>query len=95
LSRIECRLKELNFLERNVELEAVDKLGDTVLKKAVKFKQVEVIKLLLEYGVELNSPKGILATAWSAARINDVIADLLLNTKGAIHIRFGRTTQSR
>lgn len=74
------------LLERNVDLEAEDKLGDTVLKKAVKFKQVEVIKLLLEYEVELNSPKGILATAWNAARMNNAIADLLLNTKGAIRL---------
>ncbi len=74
------------LLERNIDLEAEDKLGDTVLKKAVKFKQVEEIKLLLEYGVELNSAKGILATAWNTARMNNAIADLLLNTKGAIRL---------
>lgn len=83
------------LLERNVELEAVDKLGDTVLKKAVKFKQVEVIKLLLEYGVELNSPKGILATAWNAARMNNAIADLLLNTKGAIRLTLDSEEQRK
>ncbi|MGA3674610.1 DUF4274 domain-containing protein [Lysinibacillus agricola] len=83
------------LLERNVELEVVDKLGDTVLKKAVKFKQVEVIKLLLEYGVELNSPKGILATAWNAARMNNTIADLLLNTKGAIRLTLDSEEQRK
>lgn len=81
------------LLEKNVDLEAEDKLGDTALKKAVKFKQVEVIKLLLEHGAELNSPDGILATAWNEARKNKSFADLLLDTKGAVRLTLNSEEQ--
>lgn len=39
------------LLAQHIDLEARDKLGDTALKKAVKFKQKEVITLLLAKGV--------------------------------------------
>lgn len=54
---------------------------------------MKMIKLLLEYEVELNSPKGILATAWNAARMNNAIADLLLKTKGAIRLTLNSEEQ--
>ncbi|WP_258168503.1 ankyrin repeat domain-containing protein [Paenibacillus sp. AR247] len=65
------------LLEKNVDLEAEDKLGDTALKKAVKFKQPETVKLLIANGAQLNSPHGILGTAWQAARMDKAMADLL------------------
>lgn len=69
-----------------VDLEAEDKLGDTALKKAVKFKQTDTVKLLLASGAKLDSPLGILGTAWNAARTNKMMADLLLGTKGAVRL---------
>ncbi|WP_334074930.1 DUF4274 domain-containing protein [Paenibacillus sp. A14] len=74
------------LLDAGADLEAEDKLGDTALKKAVKFKQKEAIRKLLETGAKLDSPKGILATAWNAARGNKEIADLLLGTAGAVRL---------
>ncbi|GIO29424.1 MULTISPECIES: ankyrin repeat domain-containing protein [Paenibacillus] len=74
------------LLEKGADLEAEDKLGDTALKKAVKFKQTETVKLLLEFGAKLDSPHGILGTAWNAARLDETMADLLLNTKGAVRL---------
>lgn len=74
------------LLEKGVDLEAEDKLGDTALKKAVKFKQAETVKLLLEFGASLDSPYGILGTAWNAARRNKTMADLLLGTNGAVRL---------
>ncbi|WP_423489648.1 DUF4274 domain-containing protein [Lysinibacillus agricola] len=43
----------------------------------------------------MNSPKGILATAWNAARMNNAIADLLLNTKGAIRLTLDSEEQRK
>ncbi|WP_374017132.1 DUF4274 domain-containing protein [Paenibacillus thiaminolyticus] len=74
------------LLDKAPDLEAEDKLGDTALKKAVKFKQIGAIKLLLEYGAQLDSERGIQATAWNAARMNKEIADLLLGTTGAVRL---------
>ncbi|WP_145946392.1 DUF4274 domain-containing protein [Paenibacillus sp. Y412MC10] len=74
------------LLEKNVDLEAEDKLGDTALKKAVKFKQPETVKLLIANGAQLNSPQGILGTAWQAARMDKAMADLLADTDGAVHL---------
>ncbi|WGT37195.1 ankyrin repeat domain-containing protein [Lysinibacillus sp. 1 U-2021] len=45
------------LLAQHIDLEARDKLGDTALKKAVKFKQKEVISLLLAKGVNLSEPE--------------------------------------
>ncbi|WP_338114621.1 ankyrin repeat domain-containing protein [Paenibacillus faecis] len=74
------------LLNAGADLEAEDRLGDTALKKAVKFKQKEAIRKLLEAGAKLNSPGGILATAWNAARGNKEIADMLLGTAGAVRL---------
>ncbi|QTD41522.1 DUF4274 domain-containing protein [Sporosarcina sp. Te-1] len=74
------------LIEHGADLEALDKLGDTPLKKAVKFKQVDAISKLIDAGAKLDSPQGILATAWNAARIDKKLADLLLETKGAVRL---------
>ncbi|MBD8038500.1 DUF4274 domain-containing protein [Solibacillus sp. A46] len=74
------------LIEQGADLEVHDKLGDTALKKAVKFKQIEALLKLIEAGAKLDSPFGILATAWNAARIDKKIADLLLETKGAVRL---------
>ncbi|MCA1292683.1 DUF4274 domain-containing protein [Paenibacillus sp. alder61] len=74
------------LLNAGADLEAEDRLGDTALKKAVKFKRKEAIRKLLEAGAKLNSPGGILATAWNAARGNKEIADMLLGTAGAVRL---------
>jgi ankyrin repeat protein len=76
------------LLKAGPDLEAEDKLGDTALKKAVRFKQPQAISLLLEHGAKLDSPKGIMATAWNLAREhNPNIADMLLDTPGAIRLK--------
>ena len=43
------------LLAQNIDLEVRDKLGDTALKKAVKFKRKEVISLLLARGISLQA----------------------------------------
>ncbi|MCG7376149.1 DUF4274 domain-containing protein [Paenibacillus sp. ACRSA] len=83
------------ILEQNPDLEIEDKLGDTALKKAIRFKQMEAISLLLEFGAKLDSPQGILGTAWNAARSNPNIADLLLDTPGAIRLKLTEDEQSK
>ncbi|WP_230591228.1 ankyrin repeat domain-containing protein [Lysinibacillus sphaericus] len=85
------------LLAQNIDLEVQDRLGDTALKKAVKFKQKEVISLLLTRGVSLQDPEGMTATAWYAARAHSEIADLLLDTTWChqIDLEFGRATTSR
>ncbi|WP_342552267.1 DUF4274 domain-containing protein [Paenibacillus sp. FSL R7-0652] len=76
------------LLQAGPDLEAEDKRGDTALKKAVRFKQPEAISLLLEHGAKLDSPKGIQATAWNLAREhNPNIADMLLDTPGAVRLK--------
>ncbi|MGG0813163.1 DUF4274 domain-containing protein [Paenibacillus alvei] len=74
------------LIEQGAELELEDKLGETALKKAVKFKQPDAILRLIEAGARLDSPRGILATAWNAARSDQNIADLLLATEGAVRL---------
>ena len=74
------------LIEHGADLEAQDKLGDTPLKKAVKFNQIEALLKLIEAGAKLDSPLGILATAWNEARKDKKIADLLLETKGAVRL---------
>lgn len=74
------------LIHQGADLEAEDKLGDTALRKAVKFKQIEAIHKLIEAGAKLDSPRGILATAWNLARGNKDIADLLLGTPGAVRL---------
>lgn len=76
------------LIAHGADLEAKDKLGDSVLKKAIKFKQIDAIKLLLAHGVQLNSANGdITATAWYYARRDPEVADALLATEGAVRSR--------
>lgn len=72
------------LIEHGAELDAKDKLGDSVLKKAIKFKQKEAITLLLEHGATLNSSNGITSTPWYFARGDHEIADMLLDTVGSV-----------
>ncbi|MCK1989113.1 DUF4274 domain-containing protein [Lysinibacillus fusiformis] len=81
------------LLAQNIDLEVRDKLGDTALKKAVKFKQKEVISLLLARGVSLQATEGMTATAWYNARAQSEIADLLLDTPGAIRLTLNSEEQ--
>ncbi|KAJ3198067.1 hypothetical protein HK101_009497 [Irineochytrium annulatum] len=81
------------LLETGPDLELEDKLGDTALKKAVKFKQLEAIPLLIEHGVKLDAPHGIQASAWNAARRNPDIADMLLDTQGAVRLKLTQAEQ--
>ncbi|GAB2575502.1 DUF4274 domain-containing protein [Gracilibacillus alcaliphilus] len=75
------------LLDHGADLEAVDRLGDTPLKKAVKFQLTEAVQLLLAYGAKLDSVNGILESAWNIARHkNVVLADLLMETTGAIRL---------
>ncbi|GKV54474.1 hypothetical protein NCCP2222_04210 [Sporosarcina sp. NCCP-2222] len=81
------------LIEHGADLEAEDRLGDTPLKKAVKFKQVDALVKLIEAGAKLDSSQGILATAWNAARTDKKLADLLLETKGAIRLTLTQEEQ--
>ncbi|OWA37129.1 hypothetical protein B9G55_03395 [Saccharibacillus sp. O16] len=76
------------LLERGAELEVTDKLGETALLKAIKFHQEGAVKLLLKYGAQIDSPHGIRATPWNAAasRGDRALADLLLDTRGAVRL---------
>ncbi len=80
----------IEFFEELVRLGAdlyiEDKLHDTVLDKAIKFDNLPAVKVLLDKGVELDHPEGILYTPWARARYKPEIADLLINTKGAIRL---------
>lgn len=59
------------LIEQGADLEAEDKLGDTALKKAVKFKQTDAILKLVEAGAKLDSPRGILASKkWARKSIS-------------------------
>ncbi|WP_433707238.1 DUF4274 domain-containing protein [Paenibacillus illinoisensis] len=82
------------LLEQQADLDAEDKLGDTALKKAVKFKQIEAIQLMLEHGVKLDSTYGIQATAWNAARRDPTIADMLLGTTGSVRLQLTQAEQA-
>ncbi|WP_172196246.1 DUF4274 domain-containing protein [Saccharibacillus qingshengii] len=76
------------LLERGAELEIEDKLGETALLKAIKFHQSGAVKLLLKYGARIDSPRGIRATPWNAAamRGDRALADLLMDTRGAVRL---------
>lgn len=75
------------LIEQGAEIDAKDKLGDSVLKKAIKFKQKEAITLLLEHGVQLNSANGITSTPWYYAKGDHEIADMLLATEGSVRTK--------
>lgn len=75
------------LLDHGAELEVADRLGETPLKKAVKFQHRETIELLLDYGAKLDAPGGILESAWNIARFRDFsLADLLIETRGAVRL---------
>ncbi|NGZ74257.1 DUF4274 domain-containing protein [Saccharibacillus alkalitolerans] len=76
------------LLEKGAEIEVTDKLGETALLKAIKFHQEGAVKLLLKYGAQIDSPRGIRATPWNAAasRGDRALADLLADTRGAVRL---------
>lgn len=76
------------LLEKGAELDVTDKLGETALLKAIKFHQEGAVKLLLKYGAQIDSPRGIRDTPWNAAasRGDRALADLLLDTRGAVRL---------
>ncbi|GGO04336.1 DUF4274 domain-containing protein [Saccharibacillus kuerlensis] len=76
------------LLEKGAEIEVTDKLGETALLKAIKFHQEGAVKLLLKYGAQIDSPRGIRATAWNeaASRGDRALADLLADTRGAVRL---------
>lgn len=73
------------IIKYGANLELMDKLGDTALKKAIKFKRIDVVELLIEYGANIQS-ENIENSPWFVARENKKIADMLLETKGAIRL---------
>lgn len=81
------------LVEQGADLETEDKLGDTALKKAVKFRQIDAMMKLIHAGAKLDSPRGILASAWNAARGDHNIADLLLETNGAVRLTLSAQEQ--
>ncbi|MEO3944854.1 DUF4274 domain-containing protein [Gorillibacterium sp. CAU 1737] len=50
---------------------------------------------MIKAGVQLDSPNGIQATAWQTARGDKKIADLLLQTTGAVRLTLTRQEQER
>ncbi|WP_252250975.1 ankyrin repeat domain-containing protein [Clostridium sp. ZBS13] len=74
-----------SIIMAGANLELIDKLGDTVLKKAIKFKRIDVVELLIKHGVNIQS-ENIENSPWFFARKNKKIADILLGTKGAIRL---------
>lgn len=75
------------LMNHGTDLEIEDKMKETALIKAVKFNQPEIIDRLLEAGSHLDSPHGILGTAWHAARkCSKQLADKLLKTTGALRL---------
>lgn len=91
------RPAELIFilLQHQPELEFTDKLGDTALIKAVKFKQYDLIPLLLQAGAQLDHPEGILHSAWQEARTRHDLkaARLLSKTTGAVRLELTEEEQ--
>lgn len=74
-------------------LELIDKLGDTALKKAIKFKRIDVVELLIKHGVNIQS-ENIENSPWFFTRKNKKIADILLDTKGAIRLTLSRDEEN-
>ncbi|GAA0787785.1 ankyrin repeat domain-containing protein [Hathewaya limosa] len=74
-----------SIIRAGANLELKDKLGDTALKKAIKFKRIDVVELLIKHGVNIQS-ENIENSPWFYARKNKKIADILLDTKGAIRL---------
>ncbi|CAM4320339.1 DUF4274 domain-containing protein [Saccharibacillus endophyticus] len=85
------------LLEKGAEIEVTDKMGETALLKAIKFQQEGAVKLLLKYGARIDSPRGIRATPWNAAasRGDRAVADLLMETRGAIRLTLSAEEQQK
>lgn len=63
-----------------------DKLHETAIYKAIKFKNKQAIETLINNGVNLNHPLGIKHTPWFSARHLPEIADLMLKTEDAVRL---------
>lgn len=74
------------LLAKGADPQLEDKLGLTVLEKAVKFGNKRAVELLIAHGIELDHPKGVTHTPWFKARHHPEIADLLLGAKGAFRL---------
>ncbi|HBJ1649856.1 ankyrin repeat domain-containing protein [Clostridium botulinum] len=82
-----------SIIMAGANLELIDKLGDTALKKAIKFKRIDVVELLIKHGVNIQS-ENIENSPWFFARKNKKIADILLGTKGAIRLTLSRDEEN-
>ncbi|MDM5187027.1 DUF4274 domain-containing protein [Bacillus sp. DX4.1] len=71
-----------------------DRLHESVLTKAIKFNNKQAVQCLMGNGVELNHPNGIKCTPWFQARHTPELADLLLETKGAIRLKLTESEQA-
>ncbi|MCQ6557509.1 DUF4274 domain-containing protein [Paenibacillus mendelii] len=78
------------LLEHGANPELQDKLGLTVLRKAIKFGNSGAVDLLLSRGVEFNHPKGITHTHWFIARHYPAMADKMLATEGSLRLTLTR-----
>lgn len=82
-----------SIIKAGANLELKDKLGDTALKKAIKFKRMDVVELLIKNGVNIQS-ENIEDSPWFFARKNKKIADILVETKGAIRLTLNKDEEN-
>ncbi|UVI32908.1 DUF4274 domain-containing protein [Paenibacillus spongiae] len=82
------------LLEHGANPELQDKLGLTVLQKAIKFGNLGAVDLLLSRGVEFNHPAGIMHTYWFQARHYPLMADKMLATEGSLRLTLTRLEKS-
>lgn len=82
-----------SIIKAGANLELKDKLGDTALKKAIKFKRMDVVGLLIKNGVNIQS-ENIEDSPWFFARKNKKIADILSETKGAIRLTLNKDEEN-
>ncbi|WML33330.1 DUF4274 domain-containing protein [Clostridium sp. OS1-26] len=74
------------LIDFGADISIEDKLHETVIHKAIKFKNKQAIQILIDSGVKLNHPLGIKYTPWFSARHLPEIADLMLKTEEAIRL---------
>ncbi|WP_019420575.1 MULTISPECIES: DUF4274 domain-containing protein [Paenibacillus] len=74
------------LLELGADPRIKDKLGESVIGKAIKFKNKAAVQALIARGAGLDHPAGVQCTPWFQARHYPEIADLLLSTKGAVRL---------
>lgn len=82
-----------SIIKAGANLELKDKLGDTALKKAIKFKRMDVVELLIKNGVNIQS-ENIEDSPWFFARKNKKIADILSEIKGAIRLTLNKDEEN-